>query len=124
MTAAAGLYPASGGAAAAAGSGPPATAQCPPGWTIPSMPTLTNTDNAFEATSALARSDVWAIGYQVEPSQVGVVMTLAEHWDGSSWTAVPTPSPSSEDSELHAVAAVVHVKRRVGRRSRHGSRIR
>ena len=106
VTAAAGLYPASGGAAAATGSGHPAPAPCPPGWTISSMPTLTNTDNAFEGTSALARSDVWAVGYQVEPSQVGVVMTLAEHWDGATWSAVPTPSPSSEDSELHAVAAV------------------
>ena len=70
------------------------------------MPTLTNTDNAFEGTSAVSPNDLWAVGYQVEPSQVGVVMTLAEHWDGSTWRAVPTPSPSSEDSELHAVSAV------------------
>ena len=33
-------------AAATASSG---NVQCPPGWTIPPMPTLNNTDNAFEA---------------------------------------------------------------------------
>ncbi len=54
--------------------------------------------------SALSPSDVWVVGDQ-EGSR-GVFETLAEHWDGTKWTAVPTPDPGPGGNHLYAVDAV------------------
>src|SRR5437773_1708168 len=42
------------------------------------------------------------------PSQAapGVSQTLIEHWDGSSWTVVPSPSPGTTGNGLASVNAV------------------
>ena len=39
--------------------------------------------------SAAATNDVWAVG------NVGVSTTFTEHWDGMTWTVVPSPSPGA-----------------------------
>ena len=44
----------------------------------------------WQAASAVVSNDVWATGY----SEAG---TLAEHWDGSSWSVVQTASGGSLD---------------------------
>jgi hypothetical protein len=47
-------------------------------------------------------NNVWAVGN----TDNGPVKTLIEHWDGTSWTVVPSPSPGSGfDDELSGVAA-------------------
>jgi hypothetical protein len=44
----------------------------------------------------------WAVGYAGQyPSHV---VTLIEHWDGTAWIRVPSPSPAGK-AELYAVAA-------------------
>ena len=35
-----------------------------------------------------------------------VFRTLAEHWDGSAWSVVPTPNPGSNGDHLYAIDAV------------------
>jgi hypothetical protein len=57
-------------------------------------------NNGLFGVVALAPNDVWAVGYK------GVVEfeTLVEHWNGSSWSIVPSPNPFSS-SILSAVAA-------------------
>jgi len=52
--------------------------------------------------AVLSDRDVWATGDQVN----GKTMTLTEHWDGSSWSVVPSPNPFSKFSFLSGVAAV------------------
>jgi len=47
---------------------------------------------------ALAADDVWTVG-----SHDGT--TLVEHWDGSSWTVVPSPNGPLAESELYSVSA-------------------
>src|ERR1043166_2081474 len=42
------------------------------------------------AVSARAERDVWAVGVQATYTSND---PLAVHWDGTSWTAVPTPTP-------------------------------
>jgi hypothetical protein len=59
--------------------------------------------STLTGVSAVSDSDLWAIGsicgYNTE--------TLAEHWDGTKWAAVPTPNePGADTSTLVAVAAV------------------
>ena len=64
------------------------------------------------ATAAIADNDIWAVGYddvQVAPPAFNT--TLAEHFDGTTWSVVPTPSlPSggvnSPQAEFLGVAAV------------------
>src|SRR5262249_48329060 len=49
-------------------------------------------------------TDVWAVGYQITLS--GANKTLIEHYDGTSWTIVPSPNPASSANYLSAVAAI------------------
>ena len=51
----------------------------------------------------MAANDVWAVGsYCLYPDQ----QTLIEHWNGTAWSVVPSPSPGSYPNYLRAVAVV------------------
>jgi hypothetical protein len=53
------------------------------------------------ATAAIAHNDIWAVGFFVD---LGFVhRTLAEHFDGNSWSVVPTPAPQDQ-IQLESVA--------------------
>jgi hypothetical protein len=60
-----------------------------------------------DATS-ISPTDAWAVGYfghsQVGEGEFGTAMI--EHWDGTQWTVVTTPSPPDPDSRLLALTAV------------------
>jgi hypothetical protein len=51
--------------------------------------------------AATSPTDAWAVG--IPYTNTGT-KSLIEHWDGTTWTRVPTPNPNS-DSYLSAVAA-------------------
>ena len=61
---------------------------------------------ALTGVAAVAPNDVWAVGYRNENSGATFSSTLAEHWDGTNWKAVPTPNPIGGCSSFSAVAAV------------------
>jgi hypothetical protein len=61
-------------------------------WFVVSSPNLTN-DNQLYATTAVSASDVWAVGYAYNAS--AVQLTLAEHWNGTAWSIIPTPNPGT-----------------------------
>jgi hypothetical protein len=56
--------------------------------------------------SAVSSTDVWAVGTYFAASK-GRYQPLAEHWDGTSWSIVPTPDPGGDFSfsSLTALAA-------------------
>lgn len=59
------------------------------------------------AVTATATNDVWAVG-NFTTSQYGPWQTRIEHWNGTSWSVVPSPNPgtTSPDSvKLYGVAA-------------------
>lgn len=58
--------------------------------------------NLFFGVAALRSDDVWAVGYAYTTDGLSF-STLTEHWDGTSWTIVPTPTISG--SELRGVVA-------------------
>ncbi len=62
--------------------------------------------NALLGVAAVSSSDVWAVGYSIADGYA----TLTLHWDGSTWSVVPSPNPSSRDfiagPILTAVAAI------------------
>jgi hypothetical protein len=59
----------------------------------------------LRSASALSATDVWAVGnYSI--GSPAVRYTLAEHWDGTTWTITPSPNPGSANNEFRGVAAV------------------
>jgi hypothetical protein len=58
----------------------------------------------LEGVSALSDSDAWAVGNYYTGSEFD---TLVEHWDGTSWSQVPSPSPGGAGgSYLNGVSAL------------------
>jgi hypothetical protein len=90
--------------AAPAGAGAaPATGHA---W-APVTPNPSPTYNFLAGVSAVSRSDAWAVGNYSSTLNPYVSATLILHWDGTAWTKVKSPSPSSVSyNELHGVSAV------------------
>ena len=57
-------------------------------WEVVSSP-MADMSSELLAASADSPTDAWAVGWTSEPFEE----PLAEHWDGVSWTIVPTPLP-------------------------------
>lgn len=57
--------------------------------------------NGVTATSA---TDAWAAGSAFQPDR-SVFQPLIAHFDGTGWTAVPSPSPDTDGGELAAISA-------------------
>jgi hypothetical protein len=67
-----------------------------PAVTGPSSPVL-------HGVTAVASNNVWAVGENEEAAGLGLT-TLIEHWNGSAWSIVPSPTPGAYPT-LNAVAA-------------------
>jgi hypothetical protein len=72
-------------------------------WTVVPSPDSGAGENAFTAASAVAASDIWAVGFRQDQ---GSRRTLTEHWDGRAWKIVPSPNVGAGDNFLFGVAAV------------------
>jgi hypothetical protein len=52
-------------------------------------------DNYLEGLVALSPTDVWVAGYSGDRGRhAPEAISLTEHWDGNTWSVVPSPSPS------------------------------
>ena len=60
-------------------------------WTSVQIPSVANFDSFLTAVSAVSSNDVWAVGYSDTTSGPHHYQPLAEHWDGTAWTIIPTP---------------------------------
>ncbi len=74
-------------------------------WSVVPSPNIGPTDQ-LTAVTAVSANDVWAVGF-AEPSSFANPQTLTLHWDGTSWTVVPSPNPAgAQDNELRGATAV------------------
>src|SRR5207302_7996408 len=73
-------------------------------WQIVKSPSPGSRYNTLYGVTAVSVTNVWAVGYYVNASQV--TQTLIEHWNGTQWSVVKSPSPASVNNELFSVAAV------------------
>lgn len=80
---------------------PAVRAQTAP-WTVVPSPDASPGNNQLDAVATITATDVWAVG--AAENAIGNNQPLAEHWDGTSWSIVPTPSV--EVGNLLGVAAV------------------
>jgi hypothetical protein len=72
-------------------------------WTVVPSPSPGALQNILYGVVGLSDQDVWAVGGTQD--EHAVWHTLAEHWDGSSWTVVPTEDPGATGNLFYAVAA-------------------
>ena len=55
-------------------------------WTVVPSPNPASNRNILRGVGSISSNDVWAVGESGTQS-------LIEHWDGSAWTIVSSPSP-------------------------------
>ncbi|HEY1331507.1 MAG TPA: hypothetical protein VGH10_08540, partial [Actinomycetota bacterium] len=60
-------------------------------WSLTKLPNQGGEGSSLYGTTAPSSSDVWAVGQTQELN--GSILTLTEHFDGTSWSIVPSPSP-------------------------------
>lgn len=75
------------------------------GWSIVPTPNAPTDWNHLYGVAAASSTDVWAVGTSQDVAYVPL-RTLIQHWDGTEWSIVPSPSPGTVFNELRAVAAV------------------
>ncbi len=74
-------------------------------WSIVPSPSQPSSFNHLYGVSVVSASDVWAVGYY--GGQTGTLQqTLVEHWNGTSWSIVPSPNQGPSDNYLSGVAAI------------------
>lgn len=74
-------------------------------WSIVKSPSL-RFSTSLSGVSALSTDDVWAVGYSQEHrGNKYKYQTLAEHWNGNSWSIISTPNPTNT-SALTSVSAI------------------
>ena len=75
-------------------------------WAIVSSPNTSATQNYFLSGVTYASvSNCWAVGYY-NSNNSGILQTLVERWDGTSWGIVTSPNGSALDNFLSGVTCV------------------
>jgi hypothetical protein len=87
----------------APGAGTASAASCEL-WTGVPPPSPGATENELDGMRALGPCNVWAVGFYQNVAN-GQILSLAEHWNGTAWKAVPTPNPGTSSNFLRAVSA-------------------
>ena len=74
-------------------------------WNIVQSPNLLkDIQSVLHSVSGKSANDVWAVGSSHNGSLPS--RTLIEHWDGTQWSIVSSPSPDTQFNELRGVAAI------------------
>ena len=75
-------------------------------WSVVASPSPTGATGAvLRGVKSFATDSAWAIGTSTHTSGVPT-RTLIQHWDGSAWTIVDSPSPDGTQNLLRAVDGV------------------
>ncbi len=75
-------------------------------WSIVNSP-LQGTSDFLNGLAAITLHNITIVGdYRSSIDSQGPYFTLVEHWNGTRWSVVNSPSPGSIDSDLVAAAAI------------------
>lgn len=74
-------------------------------WTQIAAPGVPGSATNFDAVAKTGANDVWVVGGS-EANTSAPFRTLAEHWDGTRWTIVPTPNVNANSNIFNAVVAI------------------
>jgi hypothetical protein len=75
-------------------------------WTIVPSPNNGIGDNQLNSVSCVSPTSCIAVGYWTNNDNNGSSRPLIESWDGSTWTKVTNPLPTSNNSQLTGVSCV------------------
>src|SRR5262249_12684105 len=78
---------------------------CSPDWQIVPSPDQSAKTNLLKSVAAVSSTDVWSVG-EYTPDTTFDTRTLAEHWDGTQWSVVPSPNQGTGSNSLTSVAVV------------------
>jgi hypothetical protein len=76
-------------------------------WSVVPSPVIDG-GSGFDAVTAIATDDVWAVGQRAGglPVFEATTVTLTAHWDGEHWSAIPSPNIARRENSLLDVTAV------------------
>jgi hypothetical protein len=76
-------------------------------WSVVTSPSPASVNNELFGVAAVSATDIWAVGFITNITATGPVdQTLTEHWNGTQWSVVKSPSPGSQTNNLTSVAAI------------------
>ena len=73
-------------------------------WSVVPMPQAGTNTSTIGAVTAISAANAWAVGEDIGATSAVGGSTLIEHWNGSSWSIVPSPTPGA-DPGLTGIAA-------------------
>ena len=73
-------------------------------WSVVKSPSPGSQSNNLTSVAAVSANDVWAVGFYANSSNLW--QTLTEHWNGTQWSVVQSPSPGSQINYFASVAVV------------------
>ena len=73
-------------------------------WSLVNAPPLPGIGGGLSSLAVISASNIWAAGGYL--SQNATNETLIEHWDGTQWSIITSPNPSTEGNTLDSIAAV------------------
>jgi hypothetical protein len=73
-------------------------------WSAYPLPNVGLNENSLLAVSMLPSGKAWTVGYFVNANYKQ--KTLIEHFDGTTWSVVSSPSPGDRQNILYGVAAI------------------
>lgn len=72
-------------------------------WSVVPSPNIGTNANVLQSIAAVSSNDVWAVGYYTDTN----THVLIEHWDGTQWSIVPSPTiPGSIYEILKSVTVI------------------
>ena len=71
-------------------------------WNIVPSPSPHSNIDELTSIAVVAANDIWAVGYSYAGTTVS--FTLVEHWDGTQWSVVPSPSLGSSANSFDSVS--------------------
>jgi hypothetical protein len=80
------------------------TLSCANGWQQVPSPSIGSLDNNLAAVSAASPTDAWAVGDFLSSTNPTVLVNMAEHWDGSTWSEFPLPNVGINQNTLFGVS--------------------
>jgi len=79
-------------------------ADCQVGWSVVSSANGGDS-NSLSDLAVVSADDIWAVG-ETGDGYTPQLNTLIEHWNGSSWTVIPSPNGTFPVNYLNSVSAV------------------
>jgi hypothetical protein len=75
-------------------------------WSVVPSPPLSSGSGLLAAVAGESPDDIWAVGTLLSGVTDTQGSTLAEHWNGSTWSVVPSPDPGRFGDSLDSVAVL------------------